>query len=234
MLLNKYYNYIFRSTIALISPSNVQPNRAISTTSMLLADYYATLGVTPNSTQADIKAAYYKLSMIYHPDKNVDNDDAVKKFRAITEAYEVLGNFRLRKLYDKGVVHTAGHQFAHVRNPNVEDIAEEPEDDAQTKFYKAHMKKAHIPTPSGRTPIYDFDEWSRQHYGKTFERRQRAKAKHNYSTEREQMEKHSTQKEYLLFGMVFAIVCMWALVKIDSERDIDSLPPKNVNAKDKE
>lgn len=62
---------------------------------------YDSLGITSKATQNEIKTAYYKLSfMLYHPDKNKDSYSAAEKFRDITEAYEVLGNFRLRKLYD--------------------------------------------------------------------------------------------------------------------------------------
>lgn len=42
--------------------------------------------------------------MIYHPDKSPGNADAVEKFRAITAAYEVLSNYRLRQMYDKGLL----------------------------------------------------------------------------------------------------------------------------------
>lgn len=65
---------------------------------------YETLGISSAATQADIKSAYYKLSMTYHPDKNKGSEDAAKKFRDITAAYEILGNYRLRKLYDKGSI----------------------------------------------------------------------------------------------------------------------------------
>lgn len=67
-------------------------------------NHYDVLGLSPKSTQADIKAAYYRLSKIYHPDKNEGSDEAAQKFRSIAEAYEVLGNFRLRRLYDKGQI----------------------------------------------------------------------------------------------------------------------------------
>lgn len=91
--------------------------------------------------------------MTYHPDKNKDDLEAAEKFREITSAYEVLGNFRLRKLYDKGMIHNAtGQNFENVRH---EKTAME-EDDPTTRFYKARMKKEHT-TATGRTPIYNFD-----------------------------------------------------------------------------
>lgn len=77
-------------------------NRNIYVYSMLNKNHYQALGVSSNATQSDIKTAYYKLSMQYHPDRNKDSDEAAKKFHDIAEAYEVLGNFKLRKLYDKG------------------------------------------------------------------------------------------------------------------------------------
>lgn len=126
--------------------------RRLGTTVPSCASHYDALGLTPKATQGDIKSAYYKLSMRYHPDKasNVSvlliiwaintndrsciagiqdtsfstyhnisyrklyfrwhhkscslfqNEDSAKKFRAITEAYEVLGNIKLKKMYDKG------------------------------------------------------------------------------------------------------------------------------------
>uniref|UniRef100_A0AAG5CWH2 J domain-containing protein n=1 Tax=Anopheles atroparvus TaxID=41427 RepID=A0AAG5CWH2_ANOAO len=129
----------------------------------LLRNHYDSLGVTPHATQNDIKQAYYKLSKLYHPDKNKGSDSAAEKFRDINAAYEVLGNYRLRKLYDKGILHTAGRHYA---NEAPSAAADQPEDDAQTRFYKKRMTRTHAPTMSGRTPIYDFDEWSRSHYVK--------------------------------------------------------------------
>lgn len=68
----------------------------------LARNHYDVLEITPSATQADVKTAYYKLSMIHHPDKNKGNPESVERFRDITSAYEVLSNYRLRRLYDKG------------------------------------------------------------------------------------------------------------------------------------
>lgn len=67
------------------------------------ANYYDVLNIPKSSTHGEIKSAYYRLSMMYHPDKNQGSESAAIKFREINQAYEVLGNFRLRRLYDKGV-----------------------------------------------------------------------------------------------------------------------------------
>lgn len=67
-----------------------------------LRTFYDVLDVPPDSSQADIKSAYYDLSMKYHPDRNNKEETAVKKFREVTEAYGVLGNEKAREIYDRG------------------------------------------------------------------------------------------------------------------------------------
>ena len=66
--------------------------------------FYDDIGVHPQSTTREIKEAFYNLSKDHHPDRNVDNPEALKKFQIISEAYEVLGNPEKRIKYDKGVL----------------------------------------------------------------------------------------------------------------------------------
>jgi len=63
-------------------------------------DFYKILGITKSATSADVKKAYRKLSMKYHPDKNPD-PEAGKKFSEIAEAYEALSDPEKRKTYDR-------------------------------------------------------------------------------------------------------------------------------------
>ena len=55
-------------------------------------DYYEVLGVGKNADSKEIKKAYRKLAIKYHPDKNPDNKEAEAKFKEAAEAYEVLSN----------------------------------------------------------------------------------------------------------------------------------------------
>ncbi len=63
-------------------------------------DYYKILGVPRNATQEEIKKAYRRLAMKYHPDKNKGNKEAEEKFKEINEAYAVLSDPEKRKMYD--------------------------------------------------------------------------------------------------------------------------------------
>jgi len=63
-------------------------------------DYYEVLGVSRNATQEEIKKAFRKLAMKYHPDRNKGNKEAEEKFKEINEAYAVLSDPEKRKLYD--------------------------------------------------------------------------------------------------------------------------------------
>lgn len=64
-------------------------------------DYYKILGITKKADEKEIKSAYRKLARKYHPDVNPDNLEAEKKFKEITEAYDVLRDAEKRKMYDQ-------------------------------------------------------------------------------------------------------------------------------------
>ncbi len=68
-------------------------------------DYYDVLGVNRNASESELKAAYRKLALKFHPDRNPDNDTAEEKFKEASEAYDVLRDPQKRRIYDQ-----YGHQ----------------------------------------------------------------------------------------------------------------------------
>src|SRR3954453_17906255 len=63
-------------------------------------DYYEVLGVTRSASDDDIKKAYRRLALQYHPDRN-DAPEAIDRFKEATEAYQVLSDAEKRGLYDR-------------------------------------------------------------------------------------------------------------------------------------
>ena len=68
---------------------------------MAKADYYETLGVSRTADEKELKSAFRKLAMQFHPDKNPDDNDAERKFKEINEAYETLKDPNKRAAYDR-------------------------------------------------------------------------------------------------------------------------------------
>lgn len=122
-------------------------------------DYYAVLSVSSHATHGQIKDAYYKLSMKYHPDHNKNTEEAHEKFTEITEAYSVLGNYELRRKYDKGIFHREA-------SPHME-----------------HRRPTRPHTGSVR-PKFNFDEFYRMHYTEALRRHQRQASEKKAAKER--------------------------------------------------
>ena len=68
---------------------------------MAKRDYYEVLGVDKNATEDEIKKAYRKIAIKYHPDRNPGNKEAEEKFKEAAEAYDVLHDPQKRQQYDQ-------------------------------------------------------------------------------------------------------------------------------------
>lgn len=80
-------------------------------------DYYKILGVTKNASREEIKKAYRRLAVKYHPDKNRGDKQAEERFKEIGEAYEVLKDPEKRKKYDQ-----LGSDWKHFQNSGTGDF----------------------------------------------------------------------------------------------------------------
>lgn len=87
-------------------------------------DFYDILGVSKNATKDELKKAYRKMALKYHPDKNPDDKEAEEKFKEAAEAYEILSDDNKRQRYDQfghaGVGSAASGNASHFSN--IEDI----------------------------------------------------------------------------------------------------------------
>ena len=71
-------------------------------------DYYDVLGVSKSASDSELKKAFKKLAMKYHPDRNPDDDSAAEKFKEAAEAYDVLSDPQKKSTYDQ-----FGHAGVH-------------------------------------------------------------------------------------------------------------------------
>lgn len=69
-----------------------------------MSDYYKILGVTKDSNQIQIRKAFRKLALQYHPDKNKNSEESKHKFMEIVKAYEILSDEKSRERYDSNIV----------------------------------------------------------------------------------------------------------------------------------
>jgi len=75
-----------------------------------VSDYYKILGVTKESNQTQIRKAFRKLALQYHPDKNKNSEESKVKFMELVQAYEVLSDQKARERYDFNTVNEKNFQ----------------------------------------------------------------------------------------------------------------------------
>lgn len=96
---------------------------------MAKRDYYEVLGVGKNASADEIKRAYRRMAMKYHPDKNPNNKEAETKFKECAEAYEVLSDTEKRQRYDQfgheGLRGIGMRDYAHMRWQDIGSIFED-------------------------------------------------------------------------------------------------------------
>ena len=162
-------------------------------------NYYTILGVTPNATQAQIKEAYYKLSMKHHPDRHSGSDEATDQFQEISEAYSVLGEHELRKKYDRGLV-------------------------VDGKMARPHHEHKPTPRPKPSMHRYDFDEWTRMHYQEAMKRTQR-NMRDRYAEELEKSKhkmREGSQRLVVIGVLIAVLVFVYLVEKWHRQTELDT------------
>jgi molecular chaperone DnaJ len=96
---------------------------------MAKRDYYEVLGVSKNASADEIKRAYRRMAIKYHPDKNPNDKEAETKFKECAEAYEVLSDSEKRQRYDQfgheGLRGMGVHDYSHMRWQDIGSIFED-------------------------------------------------------------------------------------------------------------
>jgi len=96
---------------------------------MAKRDYYEVLGVDKKASADEIKRAYRRMAMKYHPDKNPDNKEAEEKFKECAEAYEVLSDSQKRQRYDQfgheGLRGMGVRDYSHMRWQDIGSMFED-------------------------------------------------------------------------------------------------------------
>ncbi|XP_052609926.1 dnaJ homolog subfamily C member 30, mitochondrial [Peromyscus californicus insignis] len=151
------------------APGLCPRGRAYSRTAL-----YELLGVPPTATQAQIKAAYYRQSFLYHPDRNPGSTEAAERFTRISEAYLVLGSTILRRKYDRGLL-----RDQDLRGPGVRPSSTPPADPTppQPPRYTPRAHGGTRASTGDRRAIFDFDAFYQAHYGEQLERERRLRAR---------------------------------------------------------
>jgi molecular chaperone DnaJ len=85
-------------------------------------DYYEVLGINKSASEGEIKKAYRKMAIKYHPDKNPDNKEAEEKFKEAAEAYDVLSNPEKKQRYDQFGHAGMGNRGGYGGGMNMDDI----------------------------------------------------------------------------------------------------------------
>lgn len=118
-------------------------------------DYYKELGISSDATEEDIKKAYFRLALKYHPDKN-HAPEATEKFKNISRAYEILSDREKRRVYDNQA--SARHHHRTIRH-----LPHSPKRDGQDKnnpfmthllvFIFTHQKRYLLSSSMAVTPL---------------------------------------------------------------------------------
>ncbi|XP_076245811.1 uncharacterized protein LOC143186188 [Calliopsis andreniformis] len=165
--------------------------------------HYDTLQISPNATHNEVKSAYYKLTLQYHPDKN-KSDSAKQMFQDIADAYEVLGNYQLRKQYDR----TIAVKFRDVNQMQRPQVT-------RAEPFKGN--------------IYNFDEWTRSHYSKTFRSDQKRKDSYRMHLERQKVNAKEEENNNIVLPVVIAVCSLMLFIRyyIEEKNDVPLKEKKN-------
>ncbi|KAG8195804.1 hypothetical protein JTE90_004807 [Oedothorax gibbosus] len=131
---------------------------------------YSVLGLEPGATDDQIKQAYYNMSKMYHPDRNIGNETAGTKILEVNQAFEVLGNKAEREKYDKKMF-----PALNIKKPKSKPFIYE-----HTEYYEPPMTQKSFFRKAN--PINcTYDQYSRHARGEMKRKKKHMSQKYNFS-----------------------------------------------------
>ncbi|XP_063002884.1 dnaJ homolog subfamily C member 30, mitochondrial [Elgaria multicarinata webbii] len=175
---------------------------------------YELLGVAPGATQAQVKAAYYRQSFLYHPDRNAGSEAAAQRFTRVHEAYLVLGSAALRRKYDRGLL--SREDLRAASKPSGKEARARPPAPAPRWKPAQAAASASGSAPPGR-PVFDFDAFYRAHYGEQLERerglRERRREWQKRQAERREWTRPERLQELAAAALFFSVLAVFFSLK---------------------
>ncbi|CAL1547773.1 unnamed protein product [Lymnaea stagnalis] len=158
------------------------------------------------------------MSKQHHPDVS-ECQNSHSLFTEINEAYEVLGNLRKRRMYDRGLYSSPTvHQQ---RADSTQEDTEENEDYTQAYRNSNFKRGSRPPPPRGHTKIYNFDEFYRQHYNDMRERKRKATEFEEYKRHQEgRIKSTNFAMDVLVLLWMFAAFSLVILRRENYDRDM--------------
>lgn len=95
------------------------------------------------------------------------------------------------------------------------------------KFHKSRATRSRPPPPSGKTPIYDFDEWAKNHYGNLFRKNQENRKRATAYKKQVEEDNITIQIDRLFFGLFFILICSMLFTKTNYDDVIFGKKPSN-------
>jgi len=165
-------------------------------------DYYQLLGISRDATERDIKKAFRKLAMKYHPDKNKAKD-AEDKFREIAKAYEVLSDKEKRKSYDQFGDEEENGRFSGSGNGPHFDFNEFFRDfDQAFNHHQQHQQHHGFHHGFNRNHDHDHDH-DHNHYNDHFRAHSQSHSRHHFNFNFDDLFDDMEREEFGSFGNFF-------------------------------
>ena len=191
-------------------------------------NHYETLNLNNEANSSEIKAAFYKLSKEYHPDKNQE-ESAMRKFQEINDAYEVLGNYESKKNYDRSMFPVHFRRASNFDSTKTSSSSNQSNtsttlNENYTEFYKERVTKQ-TAQPGGinkSSNEFDYQSYYQSHYSSNNQNPRIFKPQSH--EERVIKRNEEIQTLFMRNALLTVILVFMMIVAFYSKQDVAYLP----------